>query len=502
MAVDQIGSSARAVRKADRIGTPRGTTMRKVRRTAALLLVAALVGTCGATFPDHGGPGWASPGLVGGGGWPFAGVPVSAEAAKGASYIPGSSVLRLGDGRVRLVPFGTDTVITVEASDPRVEDAVLADTVWLTGGAVPDGGKATPAASREVYREMAERALLDLRLLTRPNGASQASWYGAWRYSWPRDSAFTAAAFVMTGHLPEARRILRFLAGVQDGNGQWAARYHADGTAVTDGREPQLDSLGWVLWASWLFRAQAPEAAGDLPELWPMVVRAADHLTGSLDAEGLPPPSSDYWERKPDTEEDPRRPTLGVVGPVLAGLRSAASLALGVGQREKASEWGRAAQRVAAAVEQQFTPYGYPRSPVRGGLMDTSVTFVAPPFAPSDPGVDEAVANAFRRTSLPNGGVLPGEKWSGNPDVAWTPEMALFALTAATSGRAAEAVSHLDWLAAHRTSLGVLSEKVDEHGEPASVAPLGWTASVVLLALSALERPLPIPGAAQEPRVS
>jgi GH15 family glucan-1,4-alpha-glucosidase len=78
--------------------------------------------------------------------------------------------------------------------------------------------------------------------------------------------------------------------------------------------------------------------------------------------------------------------------------------------------------------------------------------------------------------------------------------MAMFALTAATSGRTSEAVAHLDWLAAHRTPLGVLSEKVDEHGDAASVAPLGWTASIVLLTLSALERPLPIPGAVQAPQ--
>jgi GH15 family glucan-1,4-alpha-glucosidase len=371
--------------------------------------------------------------------------------------------------------------------------AVRSDNLWLATGDVPNGGSAVPDGTRKTYEEMAARALLDLRLLTRPNGASLASWYGAWRYSWPRDSAFTAVAFTMTGHSSEARRILRFLASVQHDNGLWAARYHPDGTAVADGRDPQLDSLGWVLWASWLFRAQAPGAAAELPELWTMVTRAADHLAASLDAEGLPPPSSDYWERKPSTEEDPRRPTLGVVGPVLAGLRSATALALNFVRADKASQWGKAATRLSEAVTQQFTPYGYPRSPIEGGLMDTSVTFLAPPFAPADGAVTAAIADAFHRQSLPNGGVLPGEKWSGNPEVAWTPEIGLFALAAASSGRAGDALDHLDWLASHLTPLGVLPEKVDAAGDPASVAPLGWTASLVLLTLTALERPLPIP---------
>ncbi|MFA1549049.1 glycoside hydrolase family 15 protein [Actinomadura chokoriensis] len=467
-------------------GSRRRSGARKVRRTAALLIVAALVATGGANVPEPSGPGWASPGLIGGGGWPFEGVPLSPEQAEGAAYLPGSSVIRLADGRIRLIPSGGDTPITVDASDPRVGRAVRSDSAWLSKGTIPTGGK------DQTYHDMAARALLDLRLLTRPNGASLASWYTNWHYCWPRDSAFTVAAFTVTGHPSEARRVLRFLARAQSDNGMWAARYNADGTAVADGRAPQLDSLGWVLWAAWLYGVQAG-MTDDLPDLWPMVRRAADHLAGSLDAEGLPPASSDYWERDPRREQDPRRPTLGVVGPVLAGLRSAADLARRHGESGKAAEWGHAAQRASDAVARQFAPYGYPRSPVPGGLMDTSVTFLAPPFAPADAAVTAAIQDAARKQALPNGGVLPGERWSGAPDVAWTPETALFGLNAAASGRTDEALGRLSWLNAHRTSLGVLPEKVGPTGRPAGPAPLGWTASLVLLSLSALERPLPIP---------
>jgi hypothetical protein len=459
---------------------------RKVRRTAGLLIVAALVATGGATVPEPPDPGWASPGLVGGGGWPFAGVPLAPDQAEGASYLPGSSVVRLADGQVRFVPSGGEAPITVDASDPRVGRAVRSDGAWLAQGTVPGGG------TNEAYRDMATRALLDLRLLTRPNGASLASWYSKWRYCWPRDSAFAVAAFTVTGHPAEARRILYFLARAQHDNGMWAARYNADGTAVADGRAPQLDSLGWVLWSTWFYRVRAADQ-DELPTLWPMVQRAADHLARSLDAEGLPPASSDYWERDHRREQDPRRPTLGVVGPALAGLRAAADLARMRGEDAKAAEWRHAAQRVSDAVARQFAPYGYPRSPIPGGLMDTSVTFLAPPFAPADPGVTTAIGDAARKQALPNGGVLPGERWSGDPDVAWTPETALFGLNAAASGRKDEALERLDWLSAHRTSLGVLPEKVGVTGRPAGPAPLGWTASLVLLSLSALDRPLPVP---------
>ncbi len=455
------------------------------RTATAILVAAALIGAGGAAAPDRPErPGWTSPGLVGGCGWPSTGVPLPPDEADGASYLPDSTVVRLADGRVRLVEPGTAGTILVRASDRRVRAAVRSDRAWLARGAVPGGG---------AHREMAVRALLDLHMLTRPNGASLASWYGAWEYTWPRDSAFAAAAFTVTGHTSEAVRILRFFANVQHDDGRWAARYHPDGTAVIDGREPQTDALGWMLWSSWLLRTLEPSE--HVPELWPMVRRAADHLAGSLGPDGLPPPSPDYWERRVTREQAPDRPTLGVVGPVLAGLRSAAAIADGYARPAEAARWRAAAHRVGGAVVRHFAPHGYPRSPVQGGHMDTSVTFIAPPFAPLDPSVSAAVSDAARKLALPNGGVLPGEYWSGDPDVAWTPETALFALNAAASGREAKAAQELDWLARHATSLGVLPEKVGENGEQAGVAPLGWTASLVLLTLASLERPLPIPPA-------
>ncbi|MFC5180281.1 glycoside hydrolase family 15 protein [Actinomadura harenae] len=587
----------------------------RVRRAAALLLVSALAATCGVTLPENGAPEWSSPGLVGGGGWPFAGAPLPTSDARGARYLPGSSVVRLADGRVRLVPTGGEDAITVAGSDPRVAEAVRADQTWLARGTVPGrlvpwlkpcplpGGNRVPrpddvlqtagdqaetlrsgaagphgtarrengetseeavvergcvpvrprakktpnvpttgaptrppaagkpgrpkpaptqtpseapsetpsqdpkkedgkpvrltvgAAAEKAtgYREMAGRALQDLRLLTRPNGASLASWYGAWRYSWPRDSAFAAAAFTVTDHPAEARRILRFLARVQTKTGMWAARYSPDGSPVADGRHAQLDSLGWVLWAAWFFHTENPQAAADLPELWTMVRRAADRLTASLRSDGLPPPSSDYWERPASSEQDPKNATLGVVGPVLAGLRAASVLARDLGHADKAEKYREAAHRVEGGVAARFAPLGYPRSPIRGGRMDTSVTFLSPPFGPADQNVTDAVLSAAGKLALPNGGVLPGERWSGNAKVAWTPEMALFTLSAAATGRPDEAMERLDWLSAHRTSLGALPEKVDEYGRPAAVAPLGWTSSLVVLSLSALEKPLPVP---------
>jgi GH15 family glucan-1,4-alpha-glucosidase len=462
------------------------TMARTVRRVTVLLIAASLVATCAARLPAS-PPGWASPGLIGGEGWPYADQAIDPETAAGASYLPRSSVIGLRDGRALLIPFGSDQAVSVPRDDPRVASAVRGDSAWLASGSLP-GRTVTE-------QDMAARALLDLRLLTRPNGASTASWYGQWNYVWPRDAAFTAAAFQVAGHPSEAHRILRFLARTQSQQGLWAARYNTDGTAVSDGRQVQLDGLGWALWATWLSHRLDPPGTPEPAQLYAMVRRAANRMSRSLGADGLPPPSSDYFERGPGTEQDPRHPTLGVVAPILTGLRAAAALAGERGAYTEAARWRGAARRVATAVDRRFKPFGYPRSPVRGGDRDASVTFLAPPYAEPDPVVDTAVLTAADRLTLPGGGVLPGEHWQGDRTQAWTPETAMFALAAASAGRTAEATAWLDWLAAHRTSLGVLPEKVDRHGRPVSVAPLGWTAALVLLTFQSLDRRLPTPPA-------
>lgn len=455
---------------------------RAVRRVTLLLLVAAITATCAAALPDDDEPAWRSPGLVGNGGWPFARNAVGVNEAAGASYIEDSSVLALPGGRALLIPFGLTTPVNLRRDDPRVAEAVRADQAWLAVGAVPG---VTPAE-----RDAAGRALLDLRMLTEPNGASTASWYGSWNYMWPRDGAFTAAAFAATGHGEEARRVLYFLARAQTGSGLWAARYRPDGTAVADGRHVQLDSLGWVLWATWFLSQEMPRAA-NLDTLWPMVRRAADRTASALRSDGLPPPSPDYWERAASSEEDPHAPTLGVCAPMLAGLRAATALATAHGDIRKAQAWDRAADRLQDGIQRRFAPYGYPRSPVPGGLLDSSVVFLAPPFAPPSPGVLSAVTRTGYRLRLPTGGVVPGEGYGA--EVAWTPETGLFALSAAASGDIGTARDWLDWLIAHRTSLGSFPEKVDSRGHQAGVAPLGWTSALVLLALTAEERALPVP---------
>jgi glucoamylase len=397
-------------------------------------------------------------------------------------YVPETSVIRLSsgryaDGRSNL----TDTEVTAAAVEGRQ---------WLAAGKVPSVDRAT--------RDMAERALLDMRLLTRSNGAHVASWAPYWRRVWPRDASWAAAAFSVTGHRREAFQILKFLAQRQHPDGTWSARYEVDGSAVVDGRPQQLDATGWVPWSVWLWFVTGDgdtQRTADMMQLWPMVRAAADAAASSLNDRGLPKPSPDYWEVAE------RRPTLGTAAPLRTGLRCAADLARREGsssqaERSQGNYWSGAAHRLDTAIGRYFVGvHGYRRNTSTRSGADTAVTFLAPPFAPLTPEVADGIRRTRLNLAAQPGGVVPGEGWKWGTAVAWTAETALFSLAEAASGDRMSALGDVRWLAAHRTVLGALPERVAADGTAASVAPLGWTAATVLLALTAMTRPLPIPPA-------
>src|SRR6266508_3337663 len=172
----------------------------------------------GATRPDRSSPPLLGAGLLGN---QTTLAAVSPDGAAGAAYVPGSTVLRLADGRLRLLPPGAAEPVTVAAEDPAALAAVARERAWLAAGAVPG------AATAE--REAAAASLLFLRLLVRPGGAALAAQTPYWAYVWPRDASFVAAALAVTGHRAEAAAILVFLARNQRPDGTWPARSHPDG---------------------------------------------------------------------------------------------------------------------------------------------------------------------------------------------------------------------------------------------------------------------------------
>jgi glucoamylase len=407
-------------------------------------------------------------------------LPVPAQLT--GQFDPDSSILRTAGG-VYAAPGRRVLLTRAESACIAAADRAARD--WLRAGLVP-GATAT-------QRSMATRALLDLRLAVQPDGAVLAGWHSSWEYAWPRDSSWVAVALADTGHPAMAYRILRFLQRTQATNGTWAARYLPGGSgALRDGRPAELDADGWVPWAvwSWTLTRQLRPGSGpcrELAALWPMVIRAADATARSLTRDGLPGPAMDYWE-------DTVQVTLGTAAPLLAGLRAAADLAADIGGAAATGDgrrWAADAASLARAITAAFGPTGYQRTPASGSGADAAIAFLGPPFAVPGPEVLRAASSAQRTLTLPNGGLRPGTRWRGTPGVAWTAETAVFALFAAATGQHGRAAALLAWLAAHRTRLGSLPEKVSFAGQPAAVAPLSWTDAVTLLALLAQARHLP-----------
>lgn len=449
---------------------------------AVLLFLFALLTGVGAGREEGGGRvRLHAAGLLGDGAGTL--FPVPPGLAGGAAYLPGSDVLRLPDGRLRYVPPGGSGPVTVPPGDPGALAAAARTRAWLGEGAVPGSDRAE--------RALAARSLLNIRLLVLPGGAAIAAPRDRWDYVWPRDAGWMAAALAVTGHHPESREILGFLARTQRPDGIWEARYRPDGSPVLDGRAPQLDANGWFLWALWV-HARTGNRWEDARELWPAARRAADAAAGSLGPDGLPPPGADYWER------ETLYPNLGTAAPLRTGLRAAYATARRLGHHREARRYARAASRLDAAIGRRFAPHGYQRTTRPGSGADAAVNFLAPPFAPPEHGVMRAVEETAGRLAAPNGGGVPGERWPAGRDVAWTPATALFMLSAAASGRGEEADRWLGWLAAHRTALGASPEKVGPAGRPGSAAPLGWTEAIVVLALAAEEGGVPVPPAPRD----
>jgi hypothetical protein len=389
-----------------------------------------------------------------------------------ATFLAGTHVVDPAAATLAHVVAGTAAVehgATVRAA----ASVAVRQRAWLASGTVPGAGGP--------YEEMARAALLDLHTLTLPGGAAVAAWSPKWRYVWPRDASFVAVALARTGHVPDALAILGFLDRVQSADGSFQARYLPDGSGPPDDRGVQTDGTGWALWATGLVLAQIPdpdERAAAAATLAPLVQRSTRHAIELVAVDGLPPASPDYWEVPEDSL------TLGTVAPLVAGLQQAARVLPLIDDDALARAASVAAIRSKVAVIDAFGPTGFARY-ADGGPADAASAFLLPPFLTSAvPGADAAWRASAVAMVRPAHGLAPGAGWRDD-GVSWTPQTSLYAWVAAANGDDELADGWLAFLDGHRTPSGSLPEKVLADGSPAAVAPLGWSAACVLLALDA-----------------
>ncbi|CAG7574602.1 hypothetical protein FB554_2788 [Barrientosiimonas humi] len=399
---------------------------------------------------------------------------------QGAAFLPLHATTVAFDGPVarrEVTPAEFDLVVPgsrVLREAPDVDGLLARERGWLDSAAA--WTRSGPHA------DLARSALLDLHVLTAGLPATVAGWSPPWRYVWPRDTAHVAAALAVAGHLTPAVQALRVLQRVpRRADGWFEARYRIEGDGPPDDRAPQLDGVGWALWAIDRVLREVP-VQQRVPVARTVAPLAAACLAVTLreidTASGLPRPSPDYWE------VDEARTTLGTAAPLAAGLDSAARVFAILGDERRRREAVAGAGRLRGSIRAGFGPSGYPRE-LGGRERDAAVAFLLPPYAPATDDALVAFRAAQQELRRPAGGLAPGAGWKRD-GISWTPETALFALAAAGAGEAARATALLDWVAAHRTAGGSLPEKVLQDGRPAAVAPLAWTAALVLLAAAEL----------------
>lgn len=112
---------------------------------------------------------------------------------------------------------------------------------------------------------------------------------GGYHLVWPRDLVEAAGGLFAAGARDDARRVLRYLRVTQEADGHWPQNMWLDGTAYWTG--VQMDETAFPILLVDLARREGALADDELPELWPMVHRAAGFLVRNG-----PVTQQDRWE--------------------------------------------------------------------------------------------------------------------------------------------------------------------------------------------------------------
>lgn len=317
------------------------------------------------------------------------------------------------------------------------------------------------------------------------------------RYAWLRDGAVAADALGAAGHGALARRYFEFCARALGEAGRPAAVFSADGSIGTMPRRvfpprteraadlgvplAPLDGFGLHLWALARQFDRDRDVEFAAPRFRDTVVPLADALAASLDpATRLPGPALDPWEEHTGLH-------ASVAAAVIGGLRSAAQLAVGFGEGDRARRWAVAAEEAAHALTAELCPAGlgrFARSLNRRGdeiridaTVDASLLWV-PLFADleaEDPRVRATVDAVRDRLWLGEGpgGLLPHDPVAGSPDATQEerPSVVATLWLALHAARSARTLRELDtartlllWCAARAGETGLLPERLSPGG--------------------------------------
>jgi GH15 family glucan-1,4-alpha-glucosidase len=337
--------------------------------------------------------------------------------------------------------------------------------------------------------------------------------HDSYAYAWPRDGAFVSIGLDAAGYYGVTRRFFRFCERTITPEGYLFHKYHPDGTLGSTwhpwidlggaAQYPiQEDETALVLFALWTHYDRVRDIEFVISLYDSFVVPAAEFLVRYRDpATGLPLPSYDLWEERHGI-------FTFTAAAVYAGLLAASRIATLLGDVRRVARFGAAAEEVKAAALARLVDSGTGRflravrfdvdgSLVPDRAVDASAygVFAFGLLPPGDPRVRATMAAIEARLGVKAGigGVaryesdryqrdgddptLPGNPWP--ICTLWLAEWYI------GLGELPRALELLEWVCGHATRAGLMPEQLDPlTGAPLSVAPLTWSHSTFVLAVT------------------
>jgi glucoamylase len=112
---------------------------------------------------------------------------------------------------------------------------------------------------------------------------------GGYHLAWPRDLVETAGGLLAAGAKEEVRQVIGYLRAIQEADGHWPQNCWLDGTPYWNG--VQLDECAFPILLVDLALREGALSEVELPDLWPMVVKAAGFIVRNG-----PVTAQDRWE--------------------------------------------------------------------------------------------------------------------------------------------------------------------------------------------------------------
>jgi GH15 family glucan-1,4-alpha-glucosidase len=370
---------------------------------------------------------------------------------------------------------------------------------WLGGGdvEVPDFHKISLQHSLMIIK-----AHCDERGSVLASGDSSIFNYGRdyYCYCWPRDAAYALWPLIRLGHFDEAKQFFEFARDTRHKDGYLMHKYQPDRAIgstwhpLVHGRRKELaiqeDETASVIFMLGEYLETSKDETFVKNMFHSFIVPAANFMCSFIDdSTGLPHASYDLWEEKFLT-------STYTVCTVIAGLKTAAKIAVAIDSPDESVKWLKTAESIKSNLDKLYHADGYF---VKGFLLqeDGSLSYdntldISSLYGPfmfaglpmSDERLKSTAQHVEHRifNATPSGGVLRYEndnyfltkrQYIGNP---WVVTTLWFAQYQASAGNTEQARTLLDWALARQLPSGVLSEQFDpETGSPLSVTPLVWS---------------------------